>query len=102
MKKTLEGHTSGGQKFAVAIIKARTVIEESMKKLGRPIATTKDQKLIADVIKYQDAGDELRKEDLAAVARGSVALIRKERAQNAGRGGRAGQAGYTGRTTAAL
>ena len=84
LKKTLERHTSGGQKFAVAIIKARTVIEESMKKLGRPIATTKDQKLIADVIKYQDAGDELRKEDLAAVARGSVALIRKERAKMQG------------------
>ena len=55
-----------------------------MKKLGRPIATSKDQKLIADVIKYQDAGDELRKEDLAAVARGSVALIRKERAKMQG------------------
>jgi deoxycytidylate deaminase len=80
LKKTLEAQVSGGQKFEVAIIKARTVIEESMKKLGRPISTSKDKKLLADVIKYQDAGDELRKDDLAAVARGAVALIRRERA----------------------
>jgi deoxycytidylate deaminase len=84
LKKSLEAQTSGGSKFKVAIIKARTVIEESMKKLGRPIATVKDKKLIADVIKYQDAGDELRKEDHAAVARGAVALIRRERASMQG------------------
>ena len=84
LKKTLEAQTSGGQRFKVAIIKARTVIEESMKKLGRPIATVNDKKLIADVIKYQDAGDELRKEDHAAVARGAVALIRRERASMQG------------------
>jgi hypothetical protein len=46
-----------------------------MKRLGRTIATTEDKKLIADVIKYQDAGDELREKDHAAVARGAVALI---------------------------
>lgn len=80
LKKTLETQSSGGQKFKVAIIKARNVIEESMKKTGRPITTAKDKKLIADVIKYQNAGDELRKEDLAAVARGAVALVRRERA----------------------
>ena len=51
-----------------------------MKRLGRPINPADDKKLIADVIKYQDAGDELRKDDLAAVARGAVALIRRERA----------------------
>jgi deoxycytidylate deaminase len=80
LKKSLEAQTSGGHKFKVAIIKARTVIEESMKRLGAAIDTTKDKKLVADVIKYQDAGDELRKQDLAAVARGAVALIRRERA----------------------
>jgi deoxycytidylate deaminase len=84
LKKTLEAQASGGHKFKVAIIKARTVIEESMKTLGRPIATAKDKKLIADVIKYQDSGDELRKDDLAAVARGAVALIRRERASMQG------------------
>jgi deoxycytidylate deaminase len=84
LKKTLEAQMSGGHKFKVAIIRARTVIEESMKKLGRPIATAKDKKVVADVIKYQDAGDELRKEDLAAVARGAVALIRRERASMQG------------------
>lgn len=84
LKRTLEAQTSGGHKFKVAVIKARTVIEESMKKLGRPIATTRDKNLIADVRKYQDAGDDLRKEDLAAVARGAVALIRRERASMQG------------------
>lgn len=80
LKKNLETQAAGKDKFKVAIIKARTVIEESMKKRGQPIAVAKDKKLIADVIKYQDAGDALRKEDLAAVARGAVALIRRERA----------------------
>jgi len=80
LKNILESKASGRDKFQVAIIKARTVIEESMKMLGRPIDAAHDKKLIADVIKYQDAGDELRKDDLAAVARGAVALIRRERA----------------------
>jgi deoxycytidylate deaminase len=80
LKKTLEGVASDGSRYKVAVIKARTVIEEGMKRLGRTIGTTKDRKLIADVIKYQDAGDELREKDHAAVARGAVALIRRERA----------------------
>jgi deoxycytidylate deaminase len=84
LQKTLQAQSSRGHKFKVAVIKARTVIEESMKKLGRPIDTAKDKKVIADVIKYQDAGDELRREDLAAVALGAVALIRRERASMQG------------------
>ncbi|HJT44497.1 MAG TPA: anti-phage dCTP deaminase [Rhizomicrobium sp.] len=80
LKEVLEAQTSGGQKFAVTIIKARSVIEESMKQLGTPIATTPGQKLLADVEKYQNAGDKLRETDLAAVARGAVALIRRGRA----------------------
>jgi hypothetical protein len=48
LSDVLKATTSGGQKFEVAIIKARTVIEESMKNLGRPIATTKGKKLITD------------------------------------------------------
>lgn len=84
LKKTLEGTAQRGIKYSVALIKARAVIEEGMKRLGENIATTKDRKLIADVIRYQDAGDKLREKDHAAVARGAVALIRRERARMQG------------------
>ncbi len=69
----------GNQAFSVAIIKARKVIEERMKLLGTPIIAGQG-KTLADVIKYQDAGDKLREKDHSAVALGAVALIRKERA----------------------
>lgn len=69
----------GDQAFSVAIIKARKVIEEGMKQRGTPIIVGEGKKL-ADVIKYQDAGDKLRETDHAAIALGAVALIRKERA----------------------
>lgn len=84
LKEALEAQAPAGQKFAVAIIKARAVIEESMKQRGAPITTTAGQKLLADVEKYQNAGDKLRETDHAAVARGAVALIRRERASMQG------------------
>jgi deoxycytidylate deaminase len=65
--------------FKVAIIKARTVIDEGMARLGAPMPVMTG-KLLSDVQKYQNAGDKLRKQDHAAVARGAVSLIRKERA----------------------
>jgi deoxycytidylate deaminase len=77
LKTVLEGVPEGA--FSVAIIKARTVIEEGMKKVGTPLVPGSG-KLLADVRRYQDAGDRLREKDHAAVARGAVALIRRERA----------------------
>ena len=81
LQKVLEDLAGGA--FSVAAIKARTVIEEGMKKLGSPIAPGTG-KLLEDVRRYQDAGDRLREKDHAAVARGAVALIRHERAKMQG------------------
>lgn len=69
--------------FSVDIIKARTVIESGLQRQGKQISTS-SQKLLTDVEKYQDAGDELRQDDHAAIARGAVAEIRKRRAQMQG------------------
>lgn len=84
LKDLLEGQATNGQKFSVAVIKARLVIEECMNQLGKPISVTPDKKLLADIEKYQNAGDELREKDHAAVARGAVAFIRRERAKMQG------------------
>lgn len=79
LQGVLEQQKVKGVPFKVAIIKARAVIEEGMAKLGTPV-TTGTGKLLADVVKYQDAGDKLREEDHAAIARGAVSLVRRERA----------------------
>jgi len=79
LKDVLERQATAGGRFSVAIIKARVVIEEGLKKLGIPF-TPGAGRLLADVQRYQDAGDKLREKDHAAVARGAVALIRRERA----------------------
>jgi deoxycytidylate deaminase len=79
LKEVLERRSSGAGSFSVAIIKARAVIEEGMKRLGAPL-TPGNGKLLSDVRRYQDAGDRLREGDHAAVARGAVAFIRRERA----------------------
>ena len=79
LRDVLQAHTIGNQVFSVAIIKAHKVIEEGMKQRGTPIGVG-EGKTLADVIKYQDAGDKLREKDHAAIALGAVALIRSERA----------------------
>ena len=79
LRDVLIAQTVGDQPFAVSILKARTVIEEGMRKRGTPLAASEGKKLV-DVVRYQDAGDKLREADHAAIALGAVALIRKERA----------------------
>jgi dephospho-CoA kinase len=79
LQDVLQRHRVNTTAFKVAIIKARTVIEEGMAKLGAPMSATTG-KLLSDVQKYQNAGDKLREQDHAAVARGAVSLIRRERA----------------------
>lgn len=83
LKEVLSSHKIGDDAFAVEIIKARTVIEEGMKHLGTPLVAAEGKKL-ADVIRYQDAGDKLREIDQASIALGAVALIRKARAKMQG------------------
>lgn len=83
LQDILKAQTVGNDIFAVSIIKARTVIEEGMRKRGTPLGETEGKKL-TDVIKYQDAGDKLRENDHAAIALGAVALIRKMRAEMQG------------------
>jgi hypothetical protein len=83
LQGVLKGDRLEGGPFSVAIIKGRTVIEEGMKKLSTPIEPGTG-KLLTDVRRYQDAGDRLREKDHAAVARGAVALIRRERASMQG------------------
>jgi deoxycytidylate deaminase len=80
LKTVLEQQKVNSKPFEVAIIKARTVIEEGMKKLDMPMPPTKG-KLLSEIREYQDAGDRLREKDHAAVARGAVSLIRRERAR---------------------
>lgn len=80
LRDILIDQLAGGERFAVSIIKARTVIEEGMKRLGKPISST-GAKRLSDVIIYQDAGDKLREKDHAAIALGAVALVRKARAR---------------------
>src|SRR5262249_31777564 len=79
----LEQQKIGSTAFKVAIIRARKVIEEGMAKLGTPMSAAKG-KLLSEVKGYQDAGDKLREKDHAAVARGAVLLIRRERAEMQG------------------
>ncbi|HLY07278.1 MAG TPA: hypothetical protein VKR31_16140 [Rhizomicrobium sp.] len=83
LAEVLGNHEIAGQPFTVKIIKARQVIEEGMRQLGLPLDVS-DERTLANVIKYQDAGDKLRENDHAAIALGAVALIRKERAAEQG------------------
>lgn len=80
----MERQRLGSTPFTVAIIRARTVIEEGMKRNGTPMVDTGTRKRLEYVQRYQDAGDALRKSDHATVARGAVALIRRERASMQG------------------
>jgi hypothetical protein len=79
LQDVLQQHRVNTNPFKVAIIKARTVIDEGMAKLGTPMPAATG-KLLSEVREYQNAGDKLREQDHAAVARGAVSLIRKERA----------------------
>lgn len=83
LEEVLKQHKMGSHSFEVAIIKARDVIEEGMQKIGTPMSASKG-KFLAEVRKYQDAGDKLREKDHAAVARGAVSLIRRRRAEMQG------------------
>jgi len=67
LKEVLERQRIGTTPFTVAIIKARTVIEEGMKALGTPLIMGAGRKL-EDVKKYQDAGDTLRKGERVSTA----------------------------------
>jgi hypothetical protein len=75
LQDVLQGHKINTIPFKVAIIKARTVIDEGMAKLGAPIPTATG-KLLSEVQGYQNAGDKLREQDHAAVARGAVSHSR--------------------------
>ncbi len=76
-----------GRKFDAEILSAREVIEDWARKRKKPVPAKTDKKLISDVYKLQDYGDEMRAEetkggaqDHAAVARGLVLRIRQLRA----------------------
>lgn len=83
LREVLIQHKVADDNFSVEIIKARKVIEDGMKQRGTPLVLGGGSAL-DDVIKYQDAGDKLRETDHAAVALGTVASIRKVRAQMQG------------------
>jgi deoxycytidylate deaminase len=78
LKSVIERHKIDNQLFAARIIKARTVIAEWMRQNGLPLQAAITR--LSDVEKYQDAGDRMRLSDHAAVARGAVEHIRRERA----------------------
>jgi len=79
LKDVLEREQTAEGRFSAVIIKARTAIEEGMKRIGQSLVPGAGKRL-ADVQRYQDAGDKLRERDHAAVAKGAVVLIRRERA----------------------
>lgn len=80
-----------GTIFDVAMIRARDVIEEWAKRKGKQIPPGGPKRYLKDVQLLQDYGDEMRAEanndgsyEYAAVARGLIDFIRRERARRTG------------------
>jgi deoxycytidylate deaminase len=81
----------GNEPFEVVTLKARDVIKEWARNNGKLIPTETGVKLLSDVKKLQDYGDEMRaektksgEEDHAAIARGFILRIRQQRAAKLG------------------